>query len=348
MNFQQYTVAFRVDGSNVVGLGHVSTCLAIADRLKQYPEINFYFMMKDFTEAINKIQQAGYRVRAIKASKNEEETAEEMLHILEEENTQLLITDLLEINFDFSSELRKREIKSVSIDTLGKIKLQSDIIINRTFMKERYNNYNSAGIPKLLFGPEYVVLNKQYFELDKLQRDVRKEVKNVLVCLGGGDEFNITTRVVKILDIIPRVQVTIILGAAFQGEKELEKALRQARNQFTVKKDVKNMSEYLLTTDLAICAGGLTLYELAITGTPALIVPMNDHQVENALAFERAGSVMNAGLHTTITDESIQQNITMLMNNTEKRQEMSRAGKKITDGRGAERIAKIIYSHLRK
>lgn len=347
MNSSSYIIAIRTDGSNAIGMGHISTCLALAERLKQYKEINVYFMMKQFPEAVSKVTQAGYRVRTINVSLSEQEIVREVLRIVKEEKTDLLLTDLLEINSDFSQQLRELGIKSISVDILGKIKLQSDIIINRTFIKERYKNYNSNNISKFFLGPEYVVLNKQYRGIEHLQRMIGKEVKNILVFLGGGDEFNITTRAAKILDSILHLEITIVLGAAFKGDQELRHFLKTAKNRFTVQRDVENFSEHLLQTDLAICAGGLTLYELAITGTPALIIPMNEHQVENAQGFQEKGSVLDAGLHTKITDEEIKQKIIMLMKDWQKRKEMSTTGKKITDGRGAELIGSIIYNHLR-
>lgn len=346
MNSPHYKVAIRTDGSTVIGLGHVSTCLALAESLKQYPNISFYFIMKSFKEAVEKVRSLGYTVAEIPATLSEEEIIGKMLTILSENKTDLLVTDLLEIPVDFSQPLGEFGIKSVSIDILGKIKLQSDIVINRTFIKGRYDHYNRNGKTQYFLGPQYVVLEKQFFDLEKLQRRLNAEVRNVLVCLGGGDEFNITTRVVQILDTIPGIQGTIILGAAFKSEKELEQVIKRAANRFTIHRDVKNMADFLLSADLAICAGGSLLYGLAITGTPALIVPMNDHQVENANGFQDAGSVVNAGLHTSITDEEIRQNVLTLMNNEDLRAAMSIAGKKITDGRGAERIAKIIYNHL--
>ena len=347
MNSPQYTIAIRTDGSTAIGMGHISTCLALAESLKQYPEISFYFIMRNFKEAVDKVRSYGYVVQEIPIRLTEEQTVKSMLKILRDNKTNLMVTDLLEISLDFSQQLREQGIKSISVDILGKIKLQSDIIINRTFIKERYKNYNWNGRTRYFLGSEYVVLNKQYWGMEKLQREIKKKVKNILVCLGGGDEFNITTRVVNVLDSISDVQGTIILGAAFQGEQELKRTFKKVKNQFTVEKDVKNMSQHLLNTDIAICAGGLTLYELAITGTPALIIPMNGHQIENAQTFEKAGSVIGTDLYTMVTDEQIKEKIIILMNDNSKRKEMSIAGKKVTDGRGAERIAKIIYDHLR-
>jgi UDP-N-acetylglucosamine--N-acetylmuramyl-(pentapeptide) pyrophosphoryl-undecaprenol N-acetylglucosamine transferase len=49
--------------------------------------------------------------------------------------------------------------------------------------------------------------------------------------------------------------------------------------------------------DLALCrAGALTLAELAAAGTPSVLVPLpwaaDDHQTENARAFEEAGAAL--------------------------------------------------------
>ena len=103
------------------------------------------------------------------------------------------------------------------------------------------------------------------------------------------------------------------------------------------------MKVLFLHSDRAICAGGSILYELAVPEPPAVIIPMNDHQVENAEEFERFGSVVSLELHSEIEDSDIENAIQKLLD-LQLRQKISTAGKKITDGRGAERIAEIIYN----
>lgn len=334
-------IAFRLDGSNVIGMGHVMNSLAVAEELQKYP-LEIYFIMKDFPEAVAKVQEAGYLVEKLPLRLSEKESFKETIKILQKKHTSFLITDLLEIKEDYSPDLKRHGIKSISIDILGRIKLQSDIIINRTTITKRFERYDKNQATRYYLGPKYVPLRKQFQGLNETPRQIHPEVQNVLLCFGGGDEYNLSARVSWIIGKFPKVNTTIVLGPAFKLEEELQEIVSQLSKKPTILKNIKNMKDFLLQSDLAVCAGGSILYELAVTGTPALIIPMNDHQVENAEEFEKFGSVLAVSLHSEIEDEDIENAIKQL-SDFSRRKSMSEAGKKITDGKGAERIAEIIY-----
>ena len=75
-------------------------------------------------------------------------------------------------------------------------------------------------------------------------------------------------------------------------------------------------------------AGALTLAELAMTGRPAILIPLPtaaaDHQTSNAAEFERAGAAVVAPQATT-TPESLARLIADLMNDPARRAAMSKA-----------------------
>ncbi len=353
MTERMMKIAIRADGSNSIGLGHITNSLAVAEALRG-KGIEVVFVTKNFPAAVGKIEEAGYKVflLPVESGDNSEELDFKItLEILKKESISLLVTDLLEIQKDYSSLFRKAGIKLVSIDILGNIALQSDIIINRTTIKSRFSKYKPMEGTKYYLGPNFVTLSKQFLGQEKLLRAISAKVNKVLICFGGGDEFNLTARMAKIFSSFPGISLTLILGRAFKGEAELNEIISKFEisklgNKPVVLKDVKNMVDLFLLHDLAVCAGGSILYELAITGTPALILPMNDHQVENAQEFEIFGSVKNLGLYTEVNDEEIREKVEELLGDRALRQRMSLAGKRITEGKGAERAAKIIYEFL--
>ena len=51
------------------------------------------------------------------------------------------------------------------------------------------------------------------------------------------------------------------------------------------KKDVPNTAQMMLESEMAITAGGRVAYELAATGTPGIIVPSNDHELQPLRQF---------------------------------------------------------------
>ena len=319
-------IAIRTDGSTSIGMGHVVNSLALADELKEYG-FEIYFIMKDFPEAITIVREKGFTVRVLQ---------DDMVRILEQEGTNVLITDLLEIPDDYSDELRKRNIKSVCVDILGNCKLESDLLFNRTIIEKRFEKY-TQNVTRKYLGPKYITLRPEFAGMDVVLRQIHENVTSILLCFGGGDEFNVTGRVLRILDQLD-VKVTAVLGPGFKGEINVT----GMKNPPTIVRNAYNMKELLLQADVAITAGGSIQYELAITGTPALIIPLNDHQIENADGFVRRGSVMRTDVHSAVRDEEILQAVRKLLEDYSLRKHMSKAGKKITDGKGVQRMAKII------
>ncbi|MEK6809612.1 MAG: UDP-2,4-diacetamido-2,4,6-trideoxy-beta-L-altropyranose hydrolase [Nanoarchaeota archaeon] len=339
-------IAFRADGNTTIGLGHIYNSLAVIEALQKF-SVEVHFITKNYPESVAKLKQAGCLVETIDHSLSEAESFRKTIQILKEKGISCLVTDLLEIKKDYSSELAKNKITCVSIDILGKIALKSDIIINRTTIQERFRHYDRTGYTKYYLGPEYVSLRSEFLNANKEYHEINKKAQNLLLCFGGGDEFNLSARVTWILNKFAGIKTTIVLGAAFNLEEELQEIISQLPEKPTVIKDAKNIKELLLQSDLAVCAGGSILYELAVTGTPAIIIPMNDHQVENAEEFAKLGSIISVGLHSEIEDADIENAIKESLEYP-CRMKMSEAGRKITDGRGAERIAEIIYKHLQE
>src|SRR3989344_6070000 len=132
-------IAFRTDGSNVMGMGHIYNSLAVAEALKRY-SIEIYFITQRFQESVFKLEQAGFPVEVIDPNITEADSFKKTIKIMKEKEISYLITDLLEIKSDYSSELEKNGIKCISLDILGKIALKSDIIINRTTIKKRFQH----------------------------------------------------------------------------------------------------------------------------------------------------------------------------------------------------------------
>jgi spore coat polysaccharide biosynthesis predicted glycosyltransferase SpsG len=92
----------------------------------------------------------------------------------------------------------------------------------------------------------------------------------------------------------------------------------------------------MLEVDFAISASGLTKYELAAVGIPAILFSIDDaHHIANQ-PFSALGSCIDLG--AGLSKASIKKFAVFLMLNPDKRQNMSLAGKSSVDGRGIERF----------
>jgi spore coat polysaccharide biosynthesis predicted glycosyltransferase SpsG len=139
------------------------------------------------------------------------------------------------------------------------------------------------------------------------------------------------------------VNLKIVLGSAFSGEKELQKGLEKLNLEYQIKKDVENMAELMWWADIAVIAGGgSSLYEIARMGTPGVVMSKVEHQMINAKRFAERGTVINLGFGNECSDEVITSAVEKLLSDYELRHEMSEKGMQLVDGQGRKRVLEII------
>ena len=95
-------------------------------------------------------------------------------------------------------------------------------------------------------------------------------------------------------------------------------------------------------SDICVIAGGLTKYEMAITGTPSIIISPFEFEASRCEEFVKAGSSINIGQVNFVDKMEIIKNIKSLLNDFKLREMMFKSGKKMVDGKGIERIIREI------
>jgi spore coat polysaccharide biosynthesis predicted glycosyltransferase SpsG len=93
------------------------------------------------------------------------------------------------------------------------------------------------------------------------------------------------------------------------------------------------------SADLALCAFGVTAYELAASGIPAIYLGLNEDHVASASAFADAGMGISLGLAGKVSDAEIARNVQWLLNKPNVRREMRNVALSLMDGQGASRVA---------
>jgi spore coat polysaccharide biosynthesis predicted glycosyltransferase SpsG len=112
--------------------------------------------------------------------------------------------------------------------------------------------------------------------------------------------------------------------------------------------DAAQMKQIMETSDMAVSAGGQTLYELARMGVPTIAVSIIDNQQYDIDGLLKAGFIEYAG---SWEDEHLEDAIVRacyLLSGREERLKRSVIGRAIVDGLGASRIVDRVieaYNH---
>lgn len=228
------------------------------------------------------------------------------------------------------------------LDDLGEHRFPADCIIN-------YNAYADRSRYESLYGNEEIclVLGCRYAPVRDqfLNRgyQVRSEVKKVLITTGGGDADNIAG---QILDRIGEENREYYLVSGqfnpyFRELKELEKHSPNVH----ILHNVAEMGDLMEMCDLAITAGGSTLYELAAVGVPFLCFSYAENQ--EALT-EYIGEKNIAGFCGAYhrDREGMLERLAMLFlelsNDFKKRRTFHDREQGMIDGGGARRLAEVL------
>ena len=98
----------------------------------------------------------------------------------------------------------------------------------------------------------------------------------------------------------------------------------------------------MLWCDLAVSTSGLTKYELAATGTPAILLSHDSAHAQNNRPFAALGTALDLGEAAGLSTATLAEALGVLLNDAARREEMSRRGRAAVDGAGAARIIDAI------
>jgi spore coat polysaccharide biosynthesis protein SpsF len=160
----------------------------------------------------------------------------------------------------------------------------------------------------------------------------------ILVTMGGADPLKLTGLALDALRRIgAKVQADIVIGPAFANAEAIIANIGNAGPQFRAWTGISDLASLSNETDLAIIAFGVTAYELAALGVPAIYIPISADHALSASAFVAAG--LGTALPERPSAEQIASAAIGLIEDKTRRQAMRETGPRIVDGQGALRIA---------
>ena len=176
---------------------------------------------------------------------------------------------------------------------------------------------------------------------------IRKSVKRVLITAGGGDERNIAGQIAQeLLNSTPGEDICFeIVSGSFHPHFQELKAWEKECSRIRIFHDVKDMAGLMKECDLAITAGGTTVYELAALGVPFICFSYAANQealAEYIGTHEIAGYAGKWHKDRQGTMKKIQERFSDFYKDPQKREEAHTKEIRLIDGQGADRIAQAI------
>jgi UDP-N-acetylglucosamine--N-acetylmuramyl-(pentapeptide) pyrophosphoryl-undecaprenol N-acetylglucosamine transferase len=172
-----------------------------------------------------------------------------------------------------------------------------------------------------------------------------KPTEKMLLVLGGSQGAKAIN---KAVDAILERLTGLCFVVHQMGEKHYRK--REMRNYFPAPFFNEELPHILAAADLVICrAGANTLWELAASGTPSILIPLvsgsRGDQIKNAEVFKQHGAGIIVGENAELS-EKLLEHIELLFNNSVKLHEMACRAKDMGISDAVEKIVRLIQTRL--
>lgn len=329
----------RTDMNDKIATGHVMRCLSIAEAAAEAGE-EVLFILAD-EQALGLIQNRKFRAVVLHTKWNHMETELNVLkRVIPSSRTDVLLIDSYMATAGYLTALSKW-IKTAYIDDLGGEDGFIHYLICYANYYAKYCYPHRYKQTRLLLGPKYVPLRKSFQNMGK--KKIRPQMEHVLLLSGGTDRFGILGKMLDRLYKESYRRIDVICGQYDGAYYHLRDVFGQYEG-IHFHKAVTNMEDYMMQADVAVSAGGTTLYELCACGTPTISYSFADNQLDNVMQFQKdqlidyAGDVRNTDIFektVTLLREYGAQYV-LRCNRSEKMQ-------KLVDGKGAARIAAQLF-----
>ena len=328
----------RADAGPQIGLGHVMRCLALAGPLRAMgAEVTF--LGRGYAPSVQRTIRARGCV-PIALPQNEDDQRATCLQA-RERGADAVVVDVYGINEAYLRALRDTGVVLVSLDDHNLMSFPSHLVVNPNRFALDMQYRSSTGDTQFLLGPAYFLLREEFLKTCEVSHGIAPQARNLLISMGGSDPGGYTEKVVRAVAPLG-LETVVIRGSASGGPSAA------AGPNVRVIADPPDMAEWMLWADLAVTSGGGTIYELAATGTPGIVLAQVPDQEHNAAAMEREGTLVSLGLGADVSEDTIACAVQALAGDAPRRQAMSRRGRETVDGAGARQVAEAIRSLCQK
>lgn len=331
-------VFILTEGGCGLGFGHIARCVSLVQAFQEYQikprlivngdkSIKCLFRNEDY-EMFNWLKEKNKILKIVK-------------------DAGIVVVDSYIAGISFYNNLSKSVSLLVCIDDFNRLKYPDKSVVINTNIYAQKIRYFKNNTNQYILGTEYVFLNKVFWRVPV--KTIRKSLNKVMISFGGSDIKEMTP---KILDFFvknyPRLTKNVCLSRGFRNTnlKQTE-ALKDRKTNLIYYPKAKDIKAVMLDSDIAVSAGGQSLYEFARIGVPTIGVCVAKNQLNNLKSWQRTGFIAYAGWHNGKNLFTNIEKILMVLD-YKKRVKMSKIGQRYVNGKGAKRMVREVLNWMTK
>ena len=335
----------RADGNAKIGAGHMMRCLTIAEELAGLRRRQDICFVCAEDASANLAAEHGFQTYVLQTDYRKMETELQIWDRLladsslgKPEEKQTILVDSYYVTDRYLVALQKRAYV-ILMDDMGERCYPADCVVNYNAparLQQYLHLYQEQNV-RLLIGSSYTPIRRQFWNR---RYQVKEEVRVVLITTGGGDSENIAGKILRRL-YNEKMIFYVVTGRFNPNLQKLQELERRCGNVH-ICHDVKDMAGLMVNCDVAVTAGGSTVYELAAVGVPFVCFSFAENQEALTKYIGEEGIAEDAGAWHRNPEETldyIEKLFKTLVKDSKKREAASLRETEMIDCGGAVRLA---------
>lgn len=310
-------ILFWTVGDRQHGMGHVIRCLTLANELRRRGH-GILFATEHETPGLARIRQAGYPVYDFAPT--------------DLSWTRRFATDMIILDIEdgpprqILEEARAHHARLVVIGGSGYIMRDQQAIQELADLFVCQTVLPTDGD---LMGPEHIIIDPAFAECTPNPEG------HILVSFGGGDPHGLMPRAIDVLRGLGRTLI-VVNGPASD-------IVTQYHDNIISRHAPASLVPVMDGAALFVGALGMSAYEAAAAGVPAILTAWSQDHANIAFELERLGCAISIGVWDCFDpDDTAEKAQVLILDDEEQWNIMSAAGKALVDGKGAARVVDAI------
>ena len=169
-------------------------------------------------------------------------------------------------------------------------------------------------------------------------------MKKIILFFGGADKDNLTLKIMQAICTDKNIDFDIILGQPNPNKNEII-AFSKKHSNTNIYIGLPNLADKIANADLAVGAGGSTIWERLCLGIPSLVFSTAKNQIRSCQELANKGYILYLGDQELFESGNLLAAIQTCKNNY-LRHFISEHGAALVDGLGCQKVNQYLLQNV--
>jgi UDP-2,4-diacetamido-2,4,6-trideoxy-beta-L-altropyranose hydrolase len=341
---------FRLDASPKMGLGHLRRCCVLARACHKKGAKTHFFIRSEALDLRTQDFPADAVIHEIPWTCTPEEDAALTVALCHANGIRAGVVDHYRVSEPAQKILNNGGLRWMQFgNRLHTHPLLGALVhdANPGATIEDYRGRIHGAEPEFLTGPSYALVAEDFLE-ERAKHPLPDSpaITSILLTFGGGDDRGATLAALDWLEAAGYSGKRMLLTTRMNPQLPALKERAAIKPEIELHVDNWHPAPLMTQCQLALCAGGTSLHELACLGVPPIIVCIADNQYFPAQSWHEAAMAVNLGPAQEIQPQDAIRHLQRLLDHPGERLAMARRCWETQDGLGATRVAAALLRQV--